>query len=128
MGFERFPAHTKKKKNVVHSFNDITLVLFLRYMFSLKFSCSHNIILGQRRKSNTPRFRVVRVIFVAVVVKSNIQRYNTARGIKTPFVKIMINQIELFTNVFRAMLQPQRATAFARAVDFCFFFCIFSEN
>lgn len=48
------------------------LVLFLCYTFSLKFSGFRNVIPGQRRK-NTTRFRVVRVIFVAVVVKSNIQ-------------------------------------------------------
>lgn len=60
--------HFSHKKNV-HSFNNIMLVLFLCYTFSLKFS---DIIPVQRRK-NTTRFRVVRVIFVAVVVKSNIQ-------------------------------------------------------
>jgi hypothetical protein len=80
------------------------LILFLCYAFSLKFSGFRNVIPDRRRK-NTTRFRVVRVIFVAVIFKSNIQTVQHGQGNKIAACKNNnINQIELFTNVFRVGL------------------------
>lgn len=71
---------------------------------SLKFSAFRNIIPDQRKK-NTTRFRVVRVIFVAVIVKSNIETVQHGLGNKISVCENNnINQIELFTNAFRVVL------------------------
>lgn len=71
---------------------------------SLKFSGFRNIILKQRKK-NTTRFLVVRVIFVAVIVKSNIETVQHGMGNKISVCENNnINQIELFTNAFRVVL------------------------
>lgn len=71
---------------------------------SLKFSGFSNIIPDQRKK-NITSFRVVRVIFVAVIVKSNIETVQHDLGNKISVCENNnINQIELFTNAFRMVL------------------------